>query len=83
MSFEGEGQKTDLSNNYEITDFSEEALIRSLCQEPCTRNVDSPHFKYLYGYLRKLNCSTIFIEKEYVDRDFLDSYSHYYSKCFK
>lgn len=41
------------------------------------------HFNYLDKYLTNLGAKTVIIESDYVDRDFLEDYSRYYSKCFK
>lgn len=38
---------------------------------------------YLDGYLRTVNVKTTVIEDEYIDKDFIDDYSAYYSRCFK
>jgi hypothetical protein len=38
--------------------------------------------RYLYRYLSDFDTKTIFLEPDYVDRDFLEDYSRYYVKCF-
>ncbi len=38
--------------------------------------------RYLGGYLDALNARSILVENHYVDRHYLDEFSHYYSKSF-
>lgn len=37
---------------------------------------------YIYRYLKDLNAKSVLLEPEYVDRDFLEDFNHYYVKCF-
>ncbi|MCT8127550.1 MULTISPECIES: hypothetical protein [Gammaproteobacteria] len=37
---------------------------------------------FIYNYLKELNATSILLESEYVDRDYLEDYSRYYVKCF-
>lgn len=37
---------------------------------------------YLYNYLSNLDCKSILMESDYIDRDYLEDYSRYYVKCF-
>ena len=34
------------------------------------------------SYLKELKATYFFVEKEYVDKDFIEDYAHYYSRCF-
>lgn len=43
----------------------------------------STRIKYLDDYLKVLKAKTVIIEHEYVDRNFIDDYCGYYSKCFR
>ena len=67
----------------QIRKFSAKALNESLSNQHYIRSMEDPHFQTLYGYLRSLGCKKILVENEYVDRDYLDDYANYYSKCFK
>jgi hypothetical protein len=40
------------------------------------------HIKYLESYLAHIEAKTIVVEREYVDRDFLEDYAAYYVRCF-
>lgn len=44
---------------------------------------DKAHFTYFDQYLREIKAATILVEVEYVDRDFLEDYAAYYSRCFR
>lgn len=44
---------------------------------------ENKHFNYLEQYLNHENIQTIVYEFDYVDRDYIEDYSHYYSKCFE
>lgn len=39
--------------------------------------------RYFSDYFNRVDTQTIVIEKEYVNKDFLDDYANYYVKCFK
>ena len=41
------------------------------------------HLKYLEKFLECHSVKTLVFEAEYIDHDYLEDYSHYYSKCFK
>ncbi len=40
------------------------------------------HLTYLNEYLPKMGVETILVEREYVDRDFLEDFAAYYVRCF-
>jgi len=44
--------------------------------------VEKAQVGYLQRYLTEMHCQSILIEHDYVDHDYLDDYSSYYSKCF-
>ncbi len=54
-----------------FSDISKEALDIKLSND------------YYKDYFETVNTKTIIIEKEYVNKDFLDDFSNYYVKCFK
>ena len=37
---------------------------------------------FIYTYLTELDATTVLLETDYVDRDYLEDYSRYYVKCF-
>ncbi|MDR0738072.1 MAG: hypothetical protein LBF39_03250, partial [Prevotellaceae bacterium] len=41
------------------------------------------HFKYLKDYFQTVTIKTIVFEHEYFDKDYLEDYSRYYSRCFQ
>lgn len=38
--------------------------------------------EYIYQYLSELSAKTALLEREYIDKDYLEDYSRYYVKCF-
>lgn len=46
-------------------------------------NTSDKHFRYLEDYLQKINAATVIVEPEYIDKNFMEDYSRYYSRCFK
>lgn len=38
--------------------------------------------QYIYHYLKDLGAKSVLLEREYIDRDYLEDYSRYYVKCF-
>jgi hypothetical protein len=37
---------------------------------------------YIYRYLNDLQAKSVLLEPEYIDKDYLEDYNHYYVKCF-
>ncbi|MCS4296355.1 MULTISPECIES: C39 family peptidase [Acinetobacter] len=37
---------------------------------------------YIYRYLKDLDAQSVLLEPEYVDKDYLEDFNHYYVKCF-
>lgn len=37
---------------------------------------------YIYNYLKDINCTSVLLEFEYLDKDYLDDYIRYYSKSY-
>jgi hypothetical protein len=77
----GVGSSRPIENNWEILPYSKEALAKALSSNNCLDI--TPRLGYVHNYLEYLKCGVIVIEAEYVDKDFLDDYSHYYVRCFK
>lgn len=46
-------------------------------------NATDKHFKYFEDYLRSIGAATVIVEPEYIDKNFMEDYSRYYSRCFK
>ena len=61
---------------YEVESFSDIDLNNLL--EDC----EDIRKLYFVEYLKKINCETILIEFNYIDKDYLKDYTDYYSRCF-
>ncbi len=57
------------------------SVLPESTRNACETNND--RFLYLNDYLKQIGCKTIIIETKYVDKNFLDDYSEYYSRCFQ
>ncbi|MFL9977644.1 hypothetical protein [Paraburkholderia graminis] len=44
---------------------------------------DKRHRVYFEEYFRELGAATILVEREYIDRDYLEDYASYYDRCFQ
>ena len=44
---------------------------------------DKNIYNYFKSYFNDVNAQTIIVEKNYIDKDYLEDYSGYYSKCFQ
>lgn len=69
---------------FDVCDFSEEEVYRSLSNEHATAEEVAAldHARYLCEYLSSIGAQTIIVESRYVDGDYLDDFSTYYVKCF-
>lgn len=59
-------------------------LLKEICESPkCVE--DNDRISNIYDYLAHdaVACKTILVEESYVDGDFLNDYSYFYSKCFE
>lgn len=74
-----------MNQPYDVVSFeSMGKLMESISSEALDEAArKNEHFNYLDKYLTSLKAKTVIIESDYVDRDFLEDYSRYYSKCFK
>jgi hypothetical protein len=43
---------------------------------------DRPHLQYFETYLRHVGAQTLLVERNYIDRDFLEDFAAYYVRCF-
>jgi hypothetical protein len=69
----------------DVVEYSSQELIRLLAllseaKEPLL--LQKAHKRFFEGYLAELNARTIVVEREYIDRDYLQDYSGYYVSCF-
>ena len=44
--------------------------------------IQKKQINFIYTYLSELGATTVLLESDYVDRDYLEDYSRYYVKCF-
>jgi hypothetical protein len=66
-----------------VVPYDAENLYSAMSNPRFLRSHDDDHLNYLDGYLRNLGTKWMVIEENYVDRDYLDDYANYYSKCFR
>lgn len=66
-------------------DFNELCAAISAGSHNGSRSATSIHAQsaYLSDYLDEINAKTFVVEGEYVDKDFLEDYAGYYSRCFQ
>ncbi|MCU7867441.1 MAG: hypothetical protein KZQ98_02760 [Candidatus Thiodiazotropha sp. (ex Lucinoma borealis)] len=79
-------QPNDQKKNppFRVTHFSLEILIE-LITESCVQKLcasKKSHIRYFHDYLKHIGASTILVEYDYTDRDFLEDYASYYIRCF-
>ncbi len=70
---------------YEIRSYSIDNLIEIFLENPFSNRAfvkSKNHIKYFQEYFDKLDAHTIIIEKEYIDKDYLEDYAAYYVRCF-
>ncbi|MGC3892760.1 hypothetical protein [Pseudomonas urmiensis] len=72
--------------NFDLLRYTHDTLRACLHDEPeFIGNEFIPsrrHTEYLQQYLDELNADTILVEKDYVDRDYLQDYAQCYDRCF-
>jgi len=71
--------------SFEIFPYSIDQLKKSIIEktDAKTHHIDSKlHNTYLKDYFNALEAKTIFIENDYIDRDFLEDFAGYYVRCF-
>jgi hypothetical protein len=60
------------------------SIIAGLEAYSCVKNLsENHHFNYLENYFQTLLVKTMVFEHEYFDKDYLEDYSRYYSRCFQ
>ena len=74
-----------MSDEFEIFSYSPEKLKKVIVEKTKTslnviqRKIQLAYFEKKF---EKINPITVLVEKNYIDRDFLEDYSNYYIKCF-
>lgn len=78
-------QGEPVSEPYEVLTFSDENFVTAVGSSTVAEDAvrDNAHTAYFVGYLEKLECATILLEPQYVDRDYLLDYAAYYARCFR
>lgn len=70
---------------YSIKPYSIDTLRQILSEEA---KVDvsivnsKPHLGYFEGYFKYIGATTILVERQYIDRDYLEDFASYYVRCF-
>jgi len=70
---------------FELFAFTEENLFQAFSNEHCPAELirnRNEVAQYLFRYLRDQGATFFVLEHDYVDSDYLDDYSAFYSKCF-
>jgi hypothetical protein len=73
-----------LDDRFNVQKYSKDNL-KTIFEETSTIgfNPDNKnHLDYLFRYIDHLNCHTIVVEEEYIDRDYLEDFATYYVRCF-
>ncbi len=71
---------------YSLEPYSIDALRRLLSDEaraPLGVVARKLHLDYFEGYFKDLGAKTILVERNYIDRDYLEDFASYYVRCFK
>lgn len=67
----------------EVLPYSIAALKRLLARRSSGSVVKTKlHTRYLENYFKRVHAATIVVEREYIDRDFLEDFAGYYVRCF-
>ena len=68
-----------------VLNYSIDALIKIIANTSGNDELDisnKHHISYFETYLDKIEATTLVVERDYVDRDYLEDYSYYYVRCF-
>ena len=67
-----------------------DSLVKTICNTAKPRRDErrvrsKSQIEYLKGYLEdpEIDCKTVMIEYDYIDRDYIEDYAFYYSRCFR
>lgn len=75
-----------MSEPCEVHDYSIEKLLELFVKhsKASAKEIEAKlHAVYFREYFNCIGAKTIVLEKEYVDRDYLEDYSEYYVRCFR
>lgn len=74
-----------MTQAYEICEYRIESLKRIICDHPAIDDAAVErklHMRYFDNYFAALKAKTILIEKQYIDKGYLDDFSAYYVRRF-
>ncbi len=85
MSESKQGSRKALKNNISCYKFSQDKfrdVVRDVCGIPPSETYTPIQVAYLGKYLEaQLGASTLVVESHYIDRNFMEEFSIFYSKC--
>jgi hypothetical protein len=71
---------------FKVFPYSLDQLVALIAQGSHHQSTDEVrakrHTDYFDQYLKKLKAKTLLVERNYIDRDFLEDYAAYYVRCF-
>ncbi|CAA7619109.1 conserved hypothetical protein [Magnetospirillum sp. LM-5] len=69
---------------YRVLPYSPDVLAQLLVEKSSAPSgvEGKAHIAYLQGYLSRLGVRTVLVEKEYIDKHYLEDYVGYYARCF-
>jgi len=71
---------------FDVCPYSLDCLVKLIAasshQKPEDEVRNKSHTRYFDHYLNKLGVKTLLVERDYIDRDFLEDYAAYYVRCF-
>ena len=72
-------------SEYKIRNFTPGEVAESFSNRHISKEevAERSKIKYLFEYLKNLETKTLIVEKKYVDGNYLEDYSEYYSRCFE
>src|SRR5437667_11595749 len=80
--------ESESSSRIEFLEFGTHPLatLLKLEEPPFARDVDIdenpfPQLTYLERYVKQLQCKSIVIERQYIDRDYMEDHSVFYARC--
>ncbi|MFV2058767.1 MAG: hypothetical protein ACC707_20080, partial [Thiohalomonadales bacterium] len=86
MESKNQGRGGVIKKPFSVYSYRPKTLIDVIARESgCDRKVvsEKTHLFYFRGYFDYIKASTIVVERNYIDRDYLEDYSAYYVRCFK
>lgn len=72
---------------FEVLEYSLDQLAQIIAegshQRPAEEIRQKRHVEYLHGYLQEINVASLVVERDYIDRDYLEDFAAYYVRCFE